>query len=184
MNPFALLGLELHYDLDLKAAEQKYLALARALHPDRYAQSSPSHRKAALEHAMKVNEAWQIVRDPIRRAEALFEVFGVLIDEEKEPEPEVLMEMMEWREGLTTIQAQGDMGGLRLLSCQVKEEKARLEGEIAAGFASAQGQSEKLKAFVPKLGQSRYIRRIAEDIELFEKNLSSSKINYGSARNF
>ena len=71
-DPFALLGAPRRYDLDLDAVEKSHRELSRALHPDKFTQAGASERKDALGKAADVNEAWRIVRDPLRRAEALF----------------------------------------------------------------------------------------------------------------
>ena len=41
-----------------------------------------SERRAALSKAVEVNEAWRVVRDPIRRAEALLALAGTAAGEE------------------------------------------------------------------------------------------------------
>jgi len=77
MDPFATLGLAPSFDVDLAAIGKIHRELSRALHPDRYIGASPSERRAALAKAIEVNEAWRIVRDPIRRADALLVLRGV-----------------------------------------------------------------------------------------------------------
>jgi hypothetical protein len=48
-----------------------------------------SERRAALSKAVEVNEAWRIVRDPIRRAEALLELAGPPSARTGEPKPRI-----------------------------------------------------------------------------------------------
>ena len=76
MDPFATLGIVRGYDVDLRAVEKTHRELSRALHPDRFVNAPSSERKAALTKAVAVNEAWRMVRDPIRRAEALLKLAG------------------------------------------------------------------------------------------------------------
>ncbi len=99
-DPFTTLGLLPAFDLDVEAAEKRHRELSRALHPDRYAQSPPAERRAALGKAIEVNEAWRTLRDPIRRGEALLRRMGLHVDEGQEPRPDpaLLMEMMEKKE--------------------------------------------------------------------------------------
>src|SRR6267378_3887868 len=107
MDPFATLGAERRFDLDLSVLEKTHRDLSRALHPDRYAQASASERRAALEKASSVNEAWRTLRDPIKRAEALFLLSGVAVGETNEPKPsaDFLMEVLEQREALAEARA-------------------------------------------------------------------------------
>ncbi len=111
MDPFATLGVEPRFDLDLAAVEKTHRELSRALHPDRYVSAGASERREALGKAVEVNEAWRILRDPIRRAEALLVARGVTIAEGSEPQadPEFLMEMLEQREALDEAKQAKDL---------------------------------------------------------------------------
>src|SRR5580698_7423282 len=102
MDPFATLGIERKFDIDLSVVEKTHRELSRALHPDRFAGAGASERKMALSRAVEVNESWRAVRDPIKRAEALFTLAGIDVGEDHEPKPspELLMDMLEQREAL------------------------------------------------------------------------------------
>lgn len=97
MDPFATLGIPRAFDIDVDAAERAHRELSRALHPDKFVAGGASERRAALGKAVEVNEAWRVVRDPIRRAEALLSLAGVVLGEGHEPKAETgfLMEMLE-----------------------------------------------------------------------------------------
>ena len=90
MDPFATLGIARAFDVDLAAVEKTHRELSRALHPDRYVGApARASARAALAKAVEVNEAWRVVRDPIRRAEALLALAGVAVasDERARPRP-------------------------------------------------------------------------------------------------
>jgi len=114
MDPFATLGIDRRFDVDLPALEKRHRELSRALHPDRFADAGASERKATLAKAVEVNEAWRIVRDPIQRAEALFALAGVVVDEAHTPKPtpELLMEAMELREMLEEAKEKRDLAAI------------------------------------------------------------------------
>ena len=57
MDPFATLGIDRRFDVDLPALEKRHRELSRALHPDRFADAGASERKATLAKAVEVNEA-------------------------------------------------------------------------------------------------------------------------------
>lgn len=110
---FARLGLPATFDLDLKTLEQSYFKLQRDFHPDRLASKSPQERAVAMQASMNINEAYNILKLPIRRAQHLLSRQGMHILGEKDslkPDPALLMEMMDLRERLengdTTILAQ------------------------------------------------------------------------------
>lgn len=155
MDPFATLGIEPSYAVDLAKLEKRHRELSRALHPDRYAGAPPLERRAALTKAADVNEAWRIVRDPVRRAEALLEKRGVPVgeDQEPKPDPELLMEMMEAREALAEARVNKDA----LASLIVAMEQRMEETERALGAALAGKDDARALA---KLGELRFVRRL------------------------
>lgn len=152
MDPFLTLGIERRYAIDLPAVEKLHRELSRALHPDRYASAGPSERRAALTKAADVNEAWRIVRDPIRRAEALLSLRGVQVGEDKEPKPDpmLLMEMMEVREQMDDPKTAERM---HARDEQVMDELAKLLDQ------------EKNDAALKKLGELRFVRRILQELD-------------------
>jgi molecular chaperone HscB len=155
-SPFETLGILPQYGIDLPAVEKTHRELSRALHPDRYASSSPSERRAALTKAADVNEAWRIVRDPIRRAEALLSLRGVAVGEDKEPkaDPMLLMEMMEAREAMADPKQRDTLG------TQMHSREEKVKAELAAML-----DSEKNDAALKKLGELRFIRRILQELD-------------------
>lgn len=166
-DPFATLGLLRRYDVDLHAAEKAHRELSRALHPDRYASTGASERREALEKAADVNEAWRIVRDPVRRAEALFRLAGVEVGETKEPKPdaELLMEVLEKREALADAKAARDLDKVRALEAEMRERESKIESVLAQANAFD-------GALVGKLGEMRFYRRFLDEASAVEEELA------------
>lgn len=174
-DPFDLLGIEPTYDLDMSAVEKRHRDLSRVLHPDRHVGSSPAERRMALGRAVEVNEALRVVRDPIRRAEALLRRYGVTIVEgaEARADAEFLMEMMELREGLSEAKARRDRGRIEELANSVRTRQAAAVLELRDGFNRAReangsggAHAEKL---VPLLGELRYYRRFLDEVSAIEE---------------
>jgi molecular chaperone HscB len=178
MDPFAILGLERRYDLDLAAAEKRHRELSRALHPDRYADTGASERRAALSKAVEVNEAWRAVRDPIARAEALFALADVAVGERNEPKPSpaLLMEAMELRETLAEAKSNGDFAAIERLAGQVDALKRAAEDKLVLGFAAAGGARAKLEALVPVLGELRFHRRFLDEVSAIEDAMAEAAV--------
>lgn len=172
MNPFEALGIEARYDLDLKAVEKRHRELSVALHPDKFSAAGPSARREAIERAAQVNEAWRIVKDPIRRAEALFRLAGIEVGETNEPKSEqaFLMDMMEMREALAEARDEKDLSKIRALADDAESrEKAAKE---AISVASARADKSLLVQALPKLGELRFYRRMLEDVSAIEEAIS------------
>jgi molecular chaperone HscB len=158
LDPFQTLGLPRRFDVDLRVAEKNHRELSRALHPDKYAGGTPTERRDALTKAADVNEAWRIIRDPVRRAEALFGLAGVEVGETKEPKPapELLMEVLEKREALADAKAERNPAKVRALA----DEMAAREQTIEAALAEAKVFDP---ALVTKLGELRFYRRFMDE---------------------
>jgi molecular chaperone HscB len=173
MDPFATLGVERSFEVDLKAVEKTHRDLSRALHPDRYAGSGASERRLALNRAVEVNEAWRIMRDPIRRAESLFELAGIAVGEASEPKPSgaFLMDMMEQREALDLARTSRDRGAVLRLARDVEARGAATEATLAHGFRNGADEVALLQ-MVGKLGELRFYRRFLQEVSEMEEELT------------
>jgi molecular chaperone HscB len=171
MDPFATLGAPRRFDLDLTALEKTHRELSRALHPDKFAQAGASERRAALEKAANVNEAWRILRDPIRRAEALFQLEGLAVGETNEPKasPMFLMEVMEEREALAEARAAKDLAKVRKLATGIGTRAKAAEAKLTAGFANGSPPADELNRLLPLLGELRFYRRFLDEAEAIEE---------------
>ena len=169
-DPFEMLGVERRFDLDLANLEKTHRELSRALHPDRYAQAGASERRAVLEKAASVNEAWRTVRDPIKRAEALFTLAGIKVGEDHEPKPTpaFLMEVLEEREALSDARAAKDLVKVRAIGAAMQANAKKAEQQLAAGFASASAAG--VEKLVPLLGELRFYKRFLDEVSLIEED--------------
>ena len=105
---FALFGLPKAADLDGDSLRDKYRQLQAAAHPDRFAGASDSDKRAALQMASRVNDGYQILQNPLRRAAYLLELRGItaFAEDNTAMSPAFLMQQLEWREALES--ADGD----------------------------------------------------------------------------
>ncbi len=170
MDPFATLGIAPSFDADLAAVEKVHRELSAALHPDRYMNATATERRRALAKAVEVNEAWRVVRDPIRRAEALLALRGVAVGEDREPQPdpELLMEMLEQREALAEARAARDLDGVRRLAGSVEARMDETRKALSRGFAGGEGES-----LVRRLGELRFFRRLLDEASAIEDELAA-----------
>jgi len=173
MNPFATLGVEPRFDVDLAAVEKTHRELSRALHPDRYVSAGASERREALGKAVEVNEAWRILRDPIRRAQALLALRGVTVTEGREPpaDPEFLMEMLEQREALDEAKQARDLARIHAMATTIEARAKAVEGELTGGFA--RGEAASLVGLVAKVSELRFFRRFLDEVSAIEDELAA-----------
>ncbi|HXX67366.1 MAG TPA: Fe-S protein assembly co-chaperone HscB [Polyangiaceae bacterium] len=170
MDPFETLGIARTFDIDLAAVERTHRDLSRALHPDRYVAASPTERRAALGKAIEVNEAWRIVRDPLRRAEALLALNGVAVGEDREPpgDPEFLADMLEQREALAEARSARDLQAVRRLAHLVQQRLRDAEAELSRGFARGE-----VRPLLKRLGEARFYRRFLDEVSAIEDELAA-----------
>jgi molecular chaperone HscB len=164
LDPFEALGVKPEFGLDLASLERRHRELSGALHPDRYASAGAGERRMALGRAIEVNEAFRILKDPVRRAEALLARRGVPSGEGKEPpaSPALLMAVMERREALAEIRHSRNKAALTGLIAEVRELEAGVETALSGQFAfDTPDAAEVLK----RIGELRYYRRFLREAE-------------------
>jgi molecular chaperone HscB len=164
LDPFEALGIKPEFALDLASLERRHRELSGALHPDRYAGAGAGERRMALGRAIEVNEAFRILKDPVRRAEALLARRGVESGEGKEPpaSPALLLDVLERREALVEIRHSRNKAALTALITEVRKLEASAESGLAGQLAfDHPGASDVLKL----LGELRYYRRLLSEAE-------------------
>lgn len=162
MDPFEALGIEPAFGLDLAALELRHRDLSRTLHPDRHAASGAAERRMALGHAIEVNEAFRVLKDPVRRAEALLARLGVQSGEGKEPpaSPALLMEVMERREALAEVRQSKNEAALGKLVSEVQAEAGRRQAVLEREFGAASPNPAEI---LKRIGELRYYRRFLDE---------------------
>ena len=113
-NDFALFQLPQQYALDLLSLEQSWKALQRHAHPDMHAQGDASAQRLSMQWSVRINEAYQRLKNPIKRAAYLCELHGVPIDAETNTAmpADFLMQQINWREALDDAVSPQEVGAL------------------------------------------------------------------------
>lgn len=159
-DPFALLGLAPAYDVDLAALERAFFERSKALHPDRVAGAPAAERVAALSRARALNDAYQLIKKPISRAEYLLEHAGVTIGDNERLDPTFLMEILELREELAEARAAGNTELVARLQAVMQQRRAGALEALPRLFAAGD-----LAAIKDRLILLRYINRYLEECD-------------------
>ncbi|MGE0707851.1 MAG: Fe-S protein assembly co-chaperone HscB [Planctomycetota bacterium] len=145
LSPFARFGLAPAFALDEAELERRYLDLSRRLHPDRALRRGAAQQTRALLLSSALNEAYQVLRDPRRRAEALLRLEGgKSADEDKRTPAGFLIEQLELREEVEAAQARGDEAALGGARARAASEQARCLAAAAALFGDPDFPSDAL----------------------------------------
>jgi molecular chaperone HscB len=136
-NYFRFFGLEQHFNLDLPALDQAYLAIQKEVHPDRHARGSDTEQRLAMQMATFANTAFQTLKNPIQRGLYLCQLHGVdaRLETNTAMPAAFLMKQMEWRENLED--QENDLGALEAFAQEVDQSKRDTLVEITQAIDSA-----------------------------------------------
>lgn len=168
---FSLFGLPRTFRIDVPVLERAYLDLQAQVHPDRFAHLSDSEKRLSMQWATRVNEGYQTLKDPLKRAVYLLSLQQTALQAETNTAmpPVFLMEQMEWREAVEEARSAGDVDELDALLHRSRLRRKAMVGELeqllddTRDYAGGAELARKLM-FVEKLEHD-----IAEAIEALEQ---------------
>lgn len=171
-NYFELFGLPARFDLDREQLAERYRELQRAVHPDRYANAGAQERRLAVQRAAQINEAFQVLRNPLTRAKYLLELHGVQVDDGQNTamDPEFLMEQMELREALAEVRGQAEPQAA--LARLFEDINARIQAITALlGENLDRAQPEALQQACDNVRKLQFLGRLREEALELEADL-------------
>lgn len=124
-DDFELFDLPARFAQDIPVIDARWKQLQRQAHPDRFADQGQAAQRLAMQWSVRINEAHQRLKNPIKRAAYLCELRGVPIrahDNTAMP-ADFLMQQIQLREALE--EAEGS-AALQALADQIQTQKAQL----------------------------------------------------------
>jgi molecular chaperone HscB len=108
---FEIFGLPAQFAMERSVLDDRWKDLQREAHPDRFAASDAQAQRQAMQWSVRINEAYQRLKDPLKRAAYLCELNGVPIQAENNTAMPAtfLMQQMQWREELEEAGGSGDL---------------------------------------------------------------------------
>jgi molecular chaperone HscB len=160
-NDFVLFGLPERFAQDRAAIDARWKELQREAHPDRFAAQGAAAQRVAMQWSVRINEAYQRLKDPLRRAAVLCELRGAAIDAERNTAmpSEFLIEQMEWREALDEAGAESD---IEAVAARLKTARGRILADIERLLdreGDAPAAAQQVRALM-------FIERFAHDVDL------------------
>jgi molecular chaperone HscB len=162
-NHFELFGLPPRFRFDAAALDAAYRALQVEVHPDGAAGGTDADRRMALQSSARVNEAYQALRDPVRRAQYLLALHGVeTVNERDTVLPIAFLEaQLERREAASDAQAAGDVPALESLLDEVRAETRVIEDHLAHTLDGEHAYA----AARTRVRELTFLAKLAEDID-------------------
>jgi molecular chaperone HscB len=159
-DDFELFGLPRRYALDRAELDERRRALQGEVHPDRFAADGAAARRAAMQWAVRVNEGYLRLKEPLARAAYLCELNGAPIAAEDNTAmpAEFLMQQMAWREALDDA----------VTPEAVERLAATLEAQRQAAYQELAASLDARMDFAAAAQQVRalmFVERFAADVE-------------------
>jgi len=140
--------------------DTRWKELQREAHPDRFAAQGAAAQRVAMQWSVRINEAYQRLKDPLKRAAYLCELNGAPVNAENNTAmpPAFLMQQMEWRETLEDARGLAELEKLADQVAQARRDALHTCGRLidqARDFAQAVGQVRALM----------FIERFAQEVD-------------------
>lgn len=171
---FELFELPVSFEIDLQDLSQRYRELQRVVHPDKFANASDRERRLSVEKAAVINEAYQVLKSPQRRARYMLELQSVSFDDEKDTalDPSFLMEQIELREALGDLNQNEDpLLSLNKIMADIKNRIAAVVAEIQVGLASVNLDDEQKSHLKQLVHKMQFLNKLQQEAEYQEENL-------------
>ena len=172
-NYFELFELPVAFDVPLEHLNTRFRSLQRFLHPDKFAAAPDAERRWSVQAAGFVNEAYQTLLKPIKRASYMLSMNGISLDEETDTQmdPMFLMEQMELREALGDApDAPDPYEALDKIGSQLQSGSR----DSAAQFADAAANADWSRARTV-VRQWQFLEKLASEVRTVEARLDDAQ---------
>lgn len=131
---FTLFGLPQAQALDQESLDNAFRAIQSRVHPDKHAHAAEADQRLAMQWATRINEAYQTLKSPGRRARYLLQLLGQdpQIESNTAMPAEFLVSQMELREAVEGARGASDEDALDTV-------RVRLLGEMRADYQRLTG---------------------------------------------
>ena len=159
-SDFELFGLPERFEQDRAAIDARWKELQREAHPDKFAAQAHAAQRVAMQWSVRINEAYQRLKHPLRRAAYLCELRGAPIDAENNTAmpADFLVEQMEWREALDEARTEADLEALESQLDRARNDTLQRIGRLLDQDKDAAAASREVRALM-------FIERFGHDVE-------------------
>lgn len=159
---FVLFGLPEQFALDADGLDHAYRAVQAQVHPDRFAAAGEAQKRVAMQWATRANEAYQTLRDPLKRATYLLHLRGIDVGAENNTamEPAFLMQQMEWREAIEDAVGAKNVDALDALAAELRDDERVRLSKLGALLDSGSNQPA-----AEAVRQLMFVERVAAEVD-------------------
>ena len=122
---FELFEIPAQFAQDRSALDAKWKDLQREAHPDKFAAQGAAAQRIAMQWSVRINEAYNRLKDPLKRATYLCELNGAPIEAHTNTAmpPAFMMMQIEWREALEEAETTEELEQIEHQSANYKQEQ-------------------------------------------------------------
>lgn len=173
MDYFTLFGLPIRYLVDASLLTSRFHDLQRQFHPDYFACRTEGERLIALQQATTINQAYQALKHPLKRAEYMLSLYGFDLVNERHTlrDTAFLIEQLELREELNAIERKAEAESLLAefdmrLNYTIKQRSALMVKQLNNERWSEAADTVRKLRFSDKLQQQ--VEQLTEKLLGFE----------------
>ena len=159
-DDFELFGVPHRFAQDRATLDARWKDLQREAHPDRFAAQGAAAQRVAMQWSVRINEAYQRLKEPLKRAAYLCELRGAPINAESNTAMPAafLMEQMAWREALDDAASAADLDALDVQLGRARQQTLR-------GIAQSLDESGNAAEAARQVRALMFIERFAQDVQ-------------------
>ena len=159
-DDFELFGLQPRFEQDRSAIDQRWKDLQREAHPDKFAAQGPTAQRLAMQWSVRINEAYQRLKDPLKRAAYLCELRGAPINAENNTAmpADFLVEQMSWREALDDAQGEAELDALNAQLNHARDQTLQRIGQLLDQKNDPTAAAQQVRALM-------FVERFGHDVE-------------------
>lgn len=157
---FELFAVPAKFAQDRDQLDARWKELQRQAHPDKFAHEASAAQRIAMQWSVRINEAYERLKSPIKRAAYLCELNGAKIDAERNtamPE-DFLMQQMELREALDDAQTEENLD-------QISSRAANLLRELLTKAERQIDQDQDFSQAAQTVRSLMFIEKFQADLE-------------------
>ena len=124
-NDFELFDLPVQFAQDSALLDARWKDLQREAHPDKFAAQGAAAQRLAMQWSVRINESYQRLKNPLKRAMYLCELHGAPIEAESNTAmpADFLIQQMQWREALDEADGIQDIEEIAAQASSSKREQ-------------------------------------------------------------
>ncbi len=157
---FELFGIEPRFAIDRSALDARWRTLQGEVHPDKFAAHGAAAQRVAMQWAVRVNEAYERLKNPLKRAAYLCELNGAAIEAENNTAMPAAfpMQQMEWRESLDDAE---DVSAVEALVNEVMDHRKTALTHLQATL----DDQHDFTAAAQQVRALMFVERFAHDVD-------------------